>query len=401
MKTETHYIKAGWLIDGSGAPVQKNVLLTVKSGTILNISRFNIADLPDPSLTTDLSHCTILPPLADSHVHLALSSSLNPATRKHQLSASYKERKPWIAAHIHSLISHGVLAVRDGGDQHAHVFRYKNENKSGKNTKNPLVLKATTRALHRKGRYGSFLGRAVAKREMLSTAAVKNTYSADHIKLINSGLNCITEFAKETTSQFSIEELENLVCHLQNRKQKLMVHANGQTPVRDAVEAGCHSIEHGFFMGTENLKRMADKQTFWVPTAVTMKALLDNWETGIQQGDRDVIRKTLDAQLELMSCARQDGVRLALGTDAGGSGIVHGKSVADELRLFLQAGYSLAEAVQCASTHGAELLGTNTICPITKNRSANFIVIPSSPATLPDKLSAIAAIYLAGQPITF
>ena len=78
MKSETHYIKASRLIDGVGEPVQKNVLLTLKSDTILNISHFNSDDFPDPSLITDLSHCTILTPLVDSHIHLALSSSVNP-----------------------------------------------------------------------------------------------------------------------------------------------------------------------------------------------------------------------------------------------------------------------------------------------------------------------------------
>jgi imidazolonepropionase-like amidohydrolase len=36
------------------------------------------------------------------------------------------------------------------------------------------------------------------------------------------------------------------------------VHANGETAVRMAVEAGCDSIEHGYFMGPDNLRRMAD-----------------------------------------------------------------------------------------------------------------------------------------------
>ncbi len=51
MTNETHYIKAEWRIDGVGEPVQKNVLLTLKSGTILNISHFNGDDFPDTLLT--------------------------------------------------------------------------------------------------------------------------------------------------------------------------------------------------------------------------------------------------------------------------------------------------------------------------------------------------------------
>jgi DNA ligase (NAD+) len=38
-----------------------------------------------------------------------------------------------------------------------------------------------------------------------------------------------------------------------------MVHANGDVPVREAVEAGVDSIEHGYFMGRDNLERMAEK----------------------------------------------------------------------------------------------------------------------------------------------
>ncbi len=45
-------------------------------------------------------------------------------------------------------------------------------------------------------------------------------------------------------------------------------------PVKFAVDAGCDSIEHGFFMGEENLKRMAGRGTFWVPTAHTIEKVI-------------------------------------------------------------------------------------------------------------------------------
>ena len=397
MNNDTHYIKAGWMIDGTGAPIQKNVLLTVKNGTIIDISSLNSDDLPHSSTITDLSSCTILPPLVDSHVHMALSSSTDPEVRKLQLSASYADRRPRIAEHVHYLFSHGVLAVRDGGDLLAHVLRYNKETIAGKIKKDPVILKTTTQAWHQKGRYGSFLGKSPAEGESLTTAAAKEIDSVDHIKLINSGLNSTTEFGKETAAQFSFEEIEDLVSRMKKKNKKLMVHANGHTPVQEAVDAGCHSIEHGFFMGDENLKRMADKQTFWVPTAVTMKTLLDNWEPGTRVGNRDVISKTLESQLEQMSKAKAYGVRLALGTDAGCPGILHGESVVEELRLFMTAGYSLVEAVQCASCNGAALLDVDTIGPIAKGRPAHFIVARATPAMLPRKLSYLEAIYIDGK----
>lgn len=397
MNNDTHYIKAGWMIDGTGMPTQKDVLLTVQNAMIIDISSFKRDDFPDPSIITDLSHCTILPPLVDSHVHLALSSSTDPEVRRSQLSAPYADRRPRIAEHIHQLFSCGVLAIRDGGDLLAHVSRYATESTTGGNRKDSVILKTTTQAWHQEGRYGSFLAKSPDEEESLAAAATKDLESVDHIKLINSGLNSTTEFGKETAAQFSFEEIEDLVDRIGKKNKKLMVHANGHSPVQEAVDAGCHSIEHGFFMGEENLKRMADKQTFWVPTAVSMKSLLDNWESGRLVGNRDVISNTLDSLLEQMSKAKAHGVRLALGTDAGCPGIVHGESVIEELQLFMEAGYSLEEAIQCASSNGAALLDVDTIGTIAKGRPATFIVAQATPAMLPRKLSHLETICLDGK----
>jgi len=111
-----------------------------------------------------------------------------------------------------------------------------------------------------------------------------------------------------------------------------------------------------------------------------------------------VITKTLEQQLEQIALAREYGVKVALGTDAGCSGVLHGESVVEELRLFMRAGYSLVEAIECASTSGAQLLGVNDIGPIAKGRPANFIVARATPAMLPRKLSYLEAIYLDGRP---
>ncbi len=395
MKDTTHYIVAGWLIDGANNSIQKNVLLTVAEATICNISPFNQADIPDSARITNLSHCTIIPPMVDCHVHLALSASTNAAIRKHQLSASYKERKPWITRHSHSHFSHGVLAVRDGGDKFSHVLQYKT-----KSCHTFPILKVTGQAYYRKGRYGSFLGKVVAKEDTLTTIRTQEIDFADHIKLINSGINSITQFAQETAAQFSFSEMKELIRRVQNKKKQVMVHANGKLPVQAAVEAGCHSIEHGFFMGHDNLRRMADKRTFWVPTAITMKALAAACKSGHLQGNSDVIKRTLDSQLEQIAKARTYGVKMAIGTDAGSAGIVHGESIAEELKLFMEAGHSLSEAIQCATNNGAKLLAINNFGHIAKGQTANFIAIRSSPETLLENLSAIEAIYVNGKVVS-
>jgi len=75
------FCHAGWLIDGSGAPVQENVLVSIKDGFFDGIRPFFIEPMK-PSTFMDLSEYTLLPALADAHVHLFMSGTVdqeNPA----------------------------------------------------------------------------------------------------------------------------------------------------------------------------------------------------------------------------------------------------------------------------------------------------------------------------------
>jgi imidazolonepropionase-like amidohydrolase len=176
-----------------------------------------------------------------------------------------------------------------------------------------------------------------------------------------------------------------------NRGLKTMVHANGQIPVHIAIDSGCHSIEHGFFMGTENLKRLADTKTTWIPTAYPMKAYT---ESGIAS---DVARKNLDHQLNQISIARGLGVQIALGTDAGSIGVHHGKAVIEEMKLLIASGYSLTEAIRCATMNGAQLLGLKDTGCLEKGMIATFVAVPGNPSNLPESLSRIECVFINGR----
>ena len=397
MDKSEHYILAGWLIDGSGGPIQKKVLLKLVDGTIADISRYNGSDCPSPSRTTDLSHCCLLPPLIDSHAHLCMSGTLHPKSRQEQLTAEYEDLKGLISEHLSYHLSHGVLAVRDGGDRHCSVIRYHRE--LDEDDALPVVVKSPGKAWYREGRYGGLIGRAAGASTSLDRLIAEDTADADHIKVINSGVNSLKIFGHQTTPQFSQRELTDTVAYAKNQGLKVMVHANGILPVQNAIEAGCYSIEHGYFMGQENLEGLAEKQIFWVPTLYAMKGCLDSVELGMKDADPDVVARNLEHQTQQLAYARECGVRVAVGTDAGSIGVLHGESLIGELKLFIRAGYSLPEAIRCATHHGAHLLGIeDQFGLIGRGRPAHFLVARGTPAQLPRKLSFLEAIYLNGKP---
>ena len=177
-----------------------------------------------------------------------------------------------------------------------------------------------------------------------------------------------------------------------------MVHANGEIPVRSAIEAGCDSIEHGFFMGRRNLELMAEKEIFWVPTVYTMKACVQNADYYRSTIDKKVAGRNLAHQLEQLALARELGVKVALGTDSGSIGVLHGESMVEEMKLFIQAGFSLSETICCATTHGASLLGLEELGSLEPGKPAHFLAARGTPAQLPRKLGYLENIYLDGSP---
>ena len=153
-----------------------------------------------------------------------------------------------------------------------------------------------------------------------------------------------------------------------------MVHANGVEAVRIAIAAGCDSIEHGYFMGSENLQQMAEKGIVWVPTLIPM-AVLTTLDM-LSPKQRDVAAKTADHQKNQVAQAMALGVTIGLGTDAGSIGVHHGSAVRQELEILIECGMTVEQAIQCATLHNAELMGRSLNRGIAKGLRADFIVVP-------------------------
>lgn len=390
---DVHTIRAGWLIDGSGCPPLRHAELRIEDGLVAAIS----PAAPQGTKATgqpltDFSSAVLCPTFVDCHVHLAFSGTTDLRTRKFLTGASFAEIQPFIRRHLEDLFSHGVMAVRDAGDRWGHVLRYMAEPDPAGGV--PVQVLAADRGWHRQGRYGAMIGRSPADGEGLAAAWQRDGSPGALVKLINSGPNSLREYGRQTAPQFTVEEMRQVVALAERAGLRVMVHANGREPVRTAIEAGCHSIEHGYFMGRDNLQRMADRRVVLVPTLFAMKACAE------QAGDpleRRVAEKNLAHQLEQVAAARELGVPVALGTDSGSPGVMHGEAVVSEMELLTAAGYPLAEAIRCATDIGAGLLGLRR-GRIAIGQPADFLVAGGTLSQLPGKFSPLQAIWLAGRP---
>jgi imidazolonepropionase-like amidohydrolase len=399
-------VLAGWLIDGTGKPVRKNVMIKIHDGVFVETKQVETG-LESPQQISevdliDFSEYTVLPALVDAHVHLFMSGTQEHKVRQHQLEAGFEEIKPVISEHIIRHLVNGIVAVRDGGDYQGHTMRYKEQ--CLESPIMPIYLKVAGKAWNRQGRYGKLIGRAPEKGETLAMSIQKDLseiypQKPDHIKIVNSGINSLINFGKPTLPQFDSKELKDAVKVAGDHDLPVMVHANGDEPVRIAVEAGCRSIEHGFFLGEDNLKRMADRGVFWVPTACTMKGYSET----LSAESREAInaQKYLDHQVAQMALGKRLGVPMALGTDAGSMGVHHGHALLEELKLFVKAGFCLEEAVCCASSNGAALLGIERLGYISMSKEASFLAVKGDPGTLPANFEKNRIVFIKGERLLF
>lgn len=392
-KNNSCLLLAGWLADGTGERIQKGVLVDVQGGRIERISKVGHGKR-GAEVSMDFSHCTLLPALIDSHVHLCMSGNADPCTRQRQLERSFREAKEVIIKHLMAHLACGVGAVRDAGDYGGHALRYKNEclPQAGPTP----ALRAAGRAWHARGRYGSLVGRSPLKGLGLARSVGKVQVGADHVKIVNSGINSLKKFGEPTLPQFQADELKAAVEVAKRLGLKTMVHANGEKAVRQSIEAGCHSIEHGFFMGWDNLRRMADAGVIWVPTAFTMKAYSRTLPAGSREAD--MARRYFDHQIEQIVHGREYGVSIALGTDAGSLGVHHGQALWEEIRILQLAGYSIEVALRCATLNGARLLDLEReMGTLTPEMPATFLAVRGGPDKLPDSLARPELVVVAGR----
>ena len=390
------HIKAGWFVDGTGGPILKDVLLEIKKGKIASIGKIESFPLVEEDVM-DYSRCTVLPLFIDCHVHLAMSGTEDPEFRQQQLRASFTEIRGVIAKNLQEQFDHGVIALRDGGDRSGYTLRYKGEFLIHDEISVPYV--SAGKAWHAEGRYGGLIGRPPVHGSSLSASILKETVHMDHIKIINSGLNSLTCYGLETPPQFDIEPLREAISMGKDRGLSTMVHANGREAVRAAIEAGCHSIEHGFFMGDENLRRLRDHDIVWVPTIFTMETLS---RIMMKQGDKsaEIAKKNLEHQINQVSRAVDYGVVIAAGTDSGSPGVHHGAAIAEEIRMLISAGLSLEKAIQCATCNGSVLLNvqgqTGRLIP---GMPASFVVTRGGTDCMPGALNSPLSIWVHGKQV--
>ena len=140
---------------------------------------------------------------------------------------------------------------------------------------------------------------------------------ADVIKITATG-GVLSQQGAGLEAHFSDAEMTSIADTARSLGLKVMAHAHGARGIEAAAKAGIYTIEHGTFVDEQAARAMKANGTLLVPTLMAFKGVTEGLGQGIYTPVvEDKIRAVAQVALSLVTRAREEGVEIAFGTDAG------------------------------------------------------------------------------------
>jgi imidazolonepropionase-like amidohydrolase len=352
------------LIDGTGADPVDGATIIVEGERIAALGPRDDVAIPGDATVVEADGKTVLPGLIDCHVHLTgqwgydlLRSLVTPPS----LSVLYA------VPNARATLESGITTVRDAGGTPAAVRMAVERGLFP----GPRMLVAVS-FLSQTGGHGDHMmpccidlgdnlprdvpagvvdgveGMRGKVREILRAGA-------DWIKLCTSG-GVLSSADSPHHAQFTVEEIAVAVYEAATQGKRCMAHAQSNRGIKNALEAGIASIEHGIYLDDEAIEMMLKRDVYLVPTLVAPQDVIDlaaarpgllpdyavNKAREVMATHRASFRRAVEA-----------GVKIAMGTDTGVG--PHGGN-ARELGLMVEHGGMTPMQVIVASSRSAAAL---------------------------------------------
>jgi imidazolonepropionase-like amidohydrolase len=344
-------IRCGQLIDGTGAAPRHNAVILIDGERIAAVGGQEL--LANGTEVIDLSTKSVTPGLIDLHTHIC--SDGGPT-----FMDDTDPNMPLVRAtrNLRRALSAGVTTIREAGGPRGHTYTARAAVTNG-TIEGPRCFVSGI-PLSMTGGHGWTMAYEVdSPDEARKAAREQMKRGADVLKLLATG-GIVTPGEEMGEPQMTVDEMRAAVEVVHGKGKRVMAHAMGPVGIQAALAAGVDTIEHGVWFGDAEIEAMVRRGTWLVPTfSVNWTQSRRGRELGMLP---HIIRKSTQAAEVMFRCAeaaRKGGVKIAMGTDAGGAGVDH-TMVALELELMLKSGACATpmDVIRSATAIAADALGT-------------------------------------------
>jgi imidazolonepropionase-like amidohydrolase len=154
----------------------------------------------------------------------------------------------------------------------------------------------------------------------------------------------------------SYQEMKAIVDTAHAAGHKVAIHSYGPAGARDAIRAGCDTLEHATDMDDETIAEMVQKKIWYVPTIDHNQYYIENADDVYKfpAGAKENLSNYIQRNFETAKTAYKAGARMLVGSDAVYNGF--GLNMR-ELTWFVKLGMTNEQALQTATVLPAEMLG--------------------------------------------
>ena len=368
------------LIDATGAGINEDYAVVIQGERIAEVGPKDRVRIPLGAEVIDVSGATVLPGLADVHVHPAFYLAGPRDFEDDSLSALRA------SAILRQALDAGITLMRDLGARHNVGIGLKHALAKGY-IEGPRLIVANG-VVGQTGAHAAEFELMVPPKWLLASDS-----PGEWRKHIRENFKLGADVTK-VTSPFTREEIEIAVEETHNLGAMIAVHAGGRKggkPVSPnwysdpemmmvewAVAAGADTIEHLYPMKNQAtvIAMMSKKGTIVVPTI-----------RGIGRSTREPTESDIRFQLtpahaeDRFRKLHEAGVPMAIATDVeGGRQGEIGNYYIQELEQFIEWGYSPQEAIEAATRVGAMACGlADSVGTLEAGKLADLIVVPGNP----------------------
>ncbi len=375
-------IRAGKLIDGKSEKPLENVLIVIEADRIASVTAGGSA--PAGVEVIDLSKATVLPGFIDTHTHVLLQGDITAEEYDAQLlKQSIPYRAILAARNAHIALSHGFTAIRDLETEGAMYADVDVKTAIANGEVPGPRMQVATRAMTPTGMYPllgyswelkvptgvQYVDGVDGARKAVREQAM---YGADWIKYYSDRrYHFESDGVLHSMVNFTDEEAKAIVDEAHRIGKKVAAHAIGSDGIAAALRAGVDTIEHGDGLTDALMDEMARRGVYWVPTisvgVYVAPGRSGNWP------------KMAELQRENFPKAIKKGVKIALGTDAGGFDWKL-LNEAKEFEYYVQYGMTPMQAIRAGTSTAADLLGwSDKLGTIEAGKWADIIAVSGDP----------------------
>jgi len=211
-------------------------------------------------------------------------------------------------------------------------------------------------------------------------------HGVDQIKLITTGGIMGAGHDVMSAVMFLREELEAAVRIARQRGLPVAVHATAAEAVKWAVEAGAHTIEHGYLLDEEAARLMAARGVYYVPTLALSHLTRDQAQSPhehaycgehvLPDGFRERANRFAPAHEESFRMARAAGVKITSGSDQGPPR----EAALLEIELLSRLGLGPHGAITAATLTAAEVCrAADRLGTVEPGKLADLIAVTADP----------------------